>query len=414
MKQLRPYINIVVKGMTLLGKFFLLFYMVKELSPEEVGIYGITIVSISYAMYAVGLDFYTYSTRDLIQRPKNEWFFYIKKQIKLILVNYFFMLPIIFFLVYDFVSPLLSFLVIVIIIFEHINQEAMRLLIADNRAFLASNILFVRSGFWCYITVVLMEYGWIDKNIISVLVLWLIFSIIALVLSIHYLKYIFTIKESVKKVKPRWLFSGLKVCIPILISTLMMRTITTIDRFWMEKLDGLELVGVYSFYFGIAGSLIAFLDSGVFSFYYPKLIAAKNDFLEFKSLIRLMLYKTVVLTFLISFVLCLMVPYILKWIDKEIYISNTLMFYLVLVANIFYCISMIPHYILYAKNYDKAIVFSHVVSLFVFILFTIVLVEMAVSLAIVYSILISYLFLLLVKYILVYFLESKDEYFNSY
>ncbi|WP_168379949.1 lipopolysaccharide biosynthesis protein [Acinetobacter indicus] len=382
--------------------------MAKELPPVDIGIYGITVVSISYAMYAVGLDFYTYSTRDLIQRPKSEWFYYIKKQIKLILINYLALLPIIFILLVGFISPIFSLLVIVIIIVEHINQESMRLLIADNRAFLASNILFVRSGLWCYVSVVLMEYGWVAKNILSVLVLWLIFSIVALALSIYSLKYIFSIKEKINKVKPKWLSSGLKVCIPLLVSTLMMRTITTIDRFWMEKIDGLELVGVYSFYFGVAGSLIAFLDSGVFSFYYPKLIAVKNNFLEFKLIVREMLYKTVIITFLISLVLCLIVPYILMWIDKEIYISNTLMFYVVLIANIFYCLSMIPHYILYAKSFDKAIVFSHAVSLLVFILFAIVFVEMAVSLSIVYSVLISYLFLFLVKCILVYILESKS------
>ena len=44
--------------------------MAKFLSAEEVGVYGLFVVLVSYSLYAVGFDFYTFSTRELVLKDK--------------------------------------------------------------------------------------------------------------------------------------------------------------------------------------------------------------------------------------------------------------------------------------------------------------------------------------------------------
>ena len=59
-------INVLVRGALLFGRFCFIFIAAKFLSLEELGVYSLIAVTIGFAMYFVGLDFYTYSTRLII------------------------------------------------------------------------------------------------------------------------------------------------------------------------------------------------------------------------------------------------------------------------------------------------------------------------------------------------------------
>ncbi|PQI89099.1 hypothetical protein C5U11_05310, partial [Acinetobacter baumannii] len=93
--KIAPLINLSIRALTLLGKFILLFYMAKFLSAEEVGVYGLFVVLVSYSLYAVGFDFYTFSTRELVLKDKKEWGSFLKSQSFLIIFAYIVILPII-------------------------------------------------------------------------------------------------------------------------------------------------------------------------------------------------------------------------------------------------------------------------------------------------------------------------------
>ncbi|TGU42107.1 hypothetical protein EN795_35725, partial [bacterium M00.F.Ca.ET.152.01.1.1] len=71
----------------------------------------------------------------------------------------------------------------------------------------------------------------------------------------------------------RWVRKGISVSAAFLVSTLALRGIQTADRYWMEDLGGIEAVGAYVLFLGVAGTLMVFLDAGVFSFSYPALIS---------------------------------------------------------------------------------------------------------------------------------------------
>ena len=72
--------NIALRGMTLGSKFVLIFVLAKLLEPAEVGLYGLFTVSSGYVLMALGFDFYTYATRELINTDRSQWLSLLRDQ----------------------------------------------------------------------------------------------------------------------------------------------------------------------------------------------------------------------------------------------------------------------------------------------------------------------------------------------
>ncbi|MCT9167226.1 hypothetical protein B9X71_14020 [Acinetobacter baumannii] len=398
--KLAPLINLSIKALTLLGKFILIFYIAKYLPPQEVGIYGLLVVIVSYSLYAVGFDFYTFSTRELLHKEKEKWGSFLKAQGYLILFTYLLFLPLILILCSYFINTKWLLFLFFLIILEHLNQELMRLLIVDKKLVWANNLLFIRSGLWCYVIIIAMYFSLIEKNLSNILYFWLISDLFSLFIGWFILKKGIYFQNN-DKLQIEWIKKGLRICIPLLGSTLILRGITTLDRIWLEKLEGLEVIAAYSLFFGLANSILSFLDTGVFSFIYPKMIQENNNKNNFVKLVKKMFLQTIFLTSFISIFLIMSLPYLLNWIGKNIYYKYENIFYIILLSNIFYCIGMIPHYILYSKHQDKQIVITHIWGLCVFILSTLLFIYNNVEVAVAYGILSSFLFILFLKVVFV-------------
>ncbi|MGH1968213.1 hypothetical protein ACRCKK_07590, partial [Acinetobacter baumannii] len=333
--KIAPLINLSIRALTLLGKFILLFYMAKFLNPEEVGVYGLFVVLVSYSLYAVGFDFYTFSTRELVLKDKTEWGGFLKSQSFLIIFAYIVILPIILFLASYSIPIKWLFFLGLLIVLEHLNQELMRLLIIDKKTVLANNLLFIRSGLWCYLIIGCMIFSLVEKQLDNILYAWIGFDLIALIMGWLALKKGLVFNKS-QQIQIEWLKSGLKICVPLLISTLILRAITTVDRLWLEQLEGLKVIAAYSLFIGLTNAIISFLETGVFSFIYPKMIQEKDNSANFRMLIRKMFFQSLGLALFISSVLVISFPYFLHWIGKDIYYAYKNIFYIVLFANLIY------------------------------------------------------------------------------
>lgn len=394
--QIAPLFNIFIKGMTLLGKFGLVFYVAKYLEPKDMGVYGLLVSLIFYSLYVVGLDFYTYSTRELVKLAREQWWKYIKSQLCLISVTYLIALPVILYVVSSILEMKWLLFFILLLILEHFNQEIMRLLIVLHRNIWANSLNFIRQGLWCFFLVLLVEFDFVSITLEIVLSIWVGFSAFALLIG-----FILLIKNipysNTENIDFYWIKKGLKICLIFLIATLCTRLVTTLDRIWLEYLSGLAVVGAYSLYMSLTNALIAFLDTGVFSFIYPKMIKDVNNETLFLTHVKKMAFQTTMFTFVISIGLIIITPFLLKWIDKLLYQEYISIFYILLLANSFYCLSMIFHYILYARNEDKKIFYSQLLSLFSFIMFTFCFSMNNIELAVPFGVLVSFVVLFILK-----------------
>jgi O-antigen/teichoic acid export membrane protein len=365
-------LNISIRAITLGCRFLFIFFLAKLLSPSEVGLYGLVTATVAYSLYFVGLDFYTYTTRELASHSRSAWGGLLKNQIALSLVLYAVVLP---GLLFVFVSGMLPWELakwfFLLIILEHICQELIRLFVAVSEQLAASVVLLLRQGTWAVVIVVLMVFEEGFRNLNAVFGAWSAACILAILFSIRKLRTM-EVSGWRAKIDREWIWRGLKVALPFLVATLAIRGVFTVDRYWIQLLAGLEVVGAYVLFIGVANTLMAFLDAGVFSFAYPGMIAAyqSNDPTQYRRRMREMLALTLVFSALFAGVSAALFPYLLDWLGKDVYLQNYSLFYWLLLATILNALGMIPHYAIYAQKRDRPIIQSHLAALPIFAVVT--------------------------------------------
>lgn len=362
-------INVALRGMTLASKFLLIFFLARFLEPAELGLYGLLTATIGYALYLLGFDFYAFTTRELLRRERSEWGGLLKDQGALSAVLYAVFLPL---LCLVFLNGLLPWSLIgwffALLILEHLTQELGRLLIAISEQLLASLVLFLRSGIWAVAVTALMYFETDVRTLNFVLGAWTLGGLFALLLGVYRITQL-KIGGWRKAVDWKWIGKGLKIAIPLLIATLAIRGLFTLDRYWFEALAGLEVLGAYVLFMGFSSALISFLDAGVFAFSYPGLITAhsQQDATAFRHGVRKLFLQTLGLSVAFAVVALLLIGPLLQWLDRPLYIEQQGLFPWLLLATLLYAIGMVPHYVLYAQGHDRPIIQSHIVSFVVFI-----------------------------------------------
>lgn len=368
----KRFLNISLRTLTLVSRFLFIFFLAKFLKPASLGEYGLITATVGYALYFVGLDFYIFTTRELLKNPVQRWGGFIKNQAALSLVLYFFLLVL---LVAVYLSGVITTEQVawffVILLFEHVNQELSRIFVAINNQNLASVLLFLRQGLWAIVVVILMTAFPATRNLTTVLTLWVVSGALTFALGVYHIKKI-GMGGWKSSIDINWIKLGVKTSGIFLLATLSLRATQTIDRFWLQSMNGMDVVGAYVLFAGMTSALMAFLDAGVFTYSYPMLIKLNNqgETTLFRQHLVKMAAATFAFTLFFVVVSLLVMPYLLAWTSKALYFDYLIIYKWLLAATVLNALGMIPHYALYARHSDKPIIYSHLVSVVVFILIT--------------------------------------------
>lgn len=363
--------SIILRGITLLSKFFILIYIAKVLSIEEVGVYGLFVATLGFFLYFLGVDFYTYTTRELIGIPKEKWIYIIKDQFVFYFLVYAIFAPIILVV---FFSDILEWKYLwwfyYLLIAEHISQELYRLLVVMREPLKANLMLFIRSGLWCYIVIGIM-YEWPNTRSLTTLFAgWAVGVGLSLLIPLSLLCRMEWRKAFVRPIEWQWIKKGVRIASVFFVGTLAIRGVLILDKTIIKLFSGDAAVGVYIFYFNIANAIQTFVDAGVVMHFYPKIIAeyqAKN-YQEFNRL-SILMGKGIILALivLIVFVAILIEP-VLQFVGKTIYTEHLLVLWLLVGVSIFTCLSLVPHYQLYAVHADRALMKVSILAFFIMLI----------------------------------------------
>lgn len=362
-------LNLSLRGGGMAGKFLLIFILARLLPPEKLGVYGLLTVTVSYALYFLGLDFYTYTSRAMLHADKEVWPTMLRDQAVLFVCSYLVVLPFLGLLFWVDLLPHEYVLVFyVLLVVEHLAQELNRLLITIGKPLEAGALLFIRSGSWCYALVALYLGGYSGVDLHVVIWMWIIADVVVVLCGISPLRYL-PWSNLKKKIDWDWICKGLKVAGLLLVGTLALRGILTVDRYFVEGYTSTEITGVYTLYMGICFSLIGFVDAAVFSFRYPKLVSLykTEKCQEFKAEKRKLARQALIVTFILAIAACLVIVPALEWIGQPIYLQYVHIFFVLLVASVCYVAGHIPHYTLYAMGLDRYIVRAHIAGLAAFV-----------------------------------------------
>lgn len=362
-------LNISLRSATLCTRFLFIFFLAKYLDPASVGYYGLFTAAIGYALYVVGLDFYTYVTREILKASNSQRGQMLKGQAGLSGVLYVLFFPMaVVFLSHSGWPGQLPWWFFPILFLEHFNQEISRLMVALSQQIAASVILFVRQGSWAIASVLLLNFHIPSRNLDTVLALWAIAGVAAAAMGIWKVQQM-NMGGWRSAVDWQWIKKGIAISGAFLLATLTIRGVNTLDRYWLEALGGIDMVAGYALLLGVAGTVTTVLDAGVFAYAYPALIRhhQKHEHTEARARVRQVLGQTAILLAAFALASLLLLPHLLRWIGNPVYIEAVHLYPWVLLATALNALSMVPHFGLYAQGRDKPIIYSHGASLVFFV-----------------------------------------------
>ena len=358
-------INLVLRGITLGSKFLLSIYLVKFLSLEANGEYGIFVATISMLTYVLGLDFYSFNNREILQENSSESGKKIKNQFFLFTIVYLIVLPLLYVLgLFDFIGEKYVFLFYLILIFDHISIELYRLLVVFSKPIQANMNLFLRTGIW----ILVLIFAWHNdfeelKNLKSVFNFWMIGSFLSVAYSIFSLSTTGISIPWREKIETKWILAGLKIATPFFIATLSYKTIQFADRYMVEFYLGTKQTGVYYFFSNISMLIETFVQTTVVMIYSPQLIASLKKDKPFQINIFKTFSKEIVIYSVLAVVsVCAIIYPLLYIVEKtELFLSISVFFVMVTTRFIFN-ISLIYHFKLYVAKKDRIIMTSTLVA----------------------------------------------------
>lgn len=391
--------NLSLRAATLVSKFALIFVLAKFLEPTEVGLYGLLSATVFYVLMALGFDFYTFASRELIVTDRRNWAGMLRDQGVFYGITYSALLPLCLLLFWLGLLPWqLAVWFFPLLALEHLAQELNRLLVAISEPLWASIVLFVRSGAWAIIAALWMWFDPVQRSLDFVLAAWAIGVFISCLLGASRLRG-FDRASLQRAIDWAWIRKGIRVALPFVLATLSLRALYTVDRYWIEALGGLEQLAAYVLFVGIANAIMSFLDAAVFTFAYPALIASagKADRPTFDRQMRRLGQHTLAVALGLSIAAVACAGPLIDWLDRPSYTQHFSLLYWTVLAAALFGISMIPHYGLYARREDRIIVFSHLASLPIFLLGALVLIPLIGVAAVPAAMCLAFLFLLLAK-----------------
>ena len=389
-------INTAIRGAALGIKFIFILYLSKALNLSEYGIYGLITSTVAIMMYILGIDFYNYSNRELINTHEGI-FEKLFSQTVLHLIIYFLVVPFLFILGYAGTIPFDYIpLLIGIVVLEHFNQEISRILVAFNYTISSSIQVFGRNAIW----IIFIFLLGIKLDLFSVLRFWLWAELVSLFYGLAVLTYFFR-TNNIKinfTVDKSWIFKGLDVIKPFIIATVALKVIEFSDRYLIDFFLGKEKVGVYSLYSSVANVLNVGMYSMVFMLYYPKLVESADGKAIDKTLVSNFKKETKIYVGLFFCALSIGIFAVLYFINKDQFNKYISSYFILLLGNLFLNISYIYHYILYSFNDDNTLKRAAIYGSLVNILINIIMIEYLGILGASLGTLAAYLVILIVKF----------------
>ena len=358
--------NLSLRGLTLVSKFILILFIARFLTPEELGIWGLIFVTINMSLLVLGLDFYLFNTRELLARDTVERAVLIRDQFVFHLIAYTLVLPaLLIVFAIGMIAWKYAVWFYILLVLEHVSQELYRLLITFSRPVMANFILFLRTGFWIFLAIVLAYYSEDLRGLPLFWACWIGGGVISIVLALYSLRNLEWRAAFKKPVNREWIKKGIKISLPFFLSTLSFTGIQFADRYFIQYFHGEGSVGIYTFYANIANVIHTFILSGVIVILYPKLVesfqAGKLE--EYRMNMRKMMMGVIAGLIILPIIAALLIDPVLRLVDKEVYADHSNIFYIMMGTVALLTLSYIPHYALFVRHRDKIIIYSAIAAL---------------------------------------------------
>jgi O-antigen/teichoic acid export membrane protein len=350
--------NVGIRGLTLASKFLLVIVLARYFSPEDLGVYGLMVSSIVIGLFVLGLEYKYFTVRALIARTPGTEATIVRDQAVLYLLVAAVVLPLLVILSsLGAWSPIPSnalpwFFVLVVV--ELAAQESGNALLGLSRPLAANLVLFVRSGLWVYLLIILAVTIPGARTVATVFIAWVVGAVASTVLAAWYLRGIGWGAAMSQPVDWAGIRAGLRISAPFLATSGAALGLLYVDRFIIQAYHGLEPVGVYTFFVGITTALHTLVNTGVSLVRMPRLVRAHQDgdIPRFRHELRDLARATILTAAVVAVLIAAGILPILWIVGRAVYLGNLGVFFLLLAAASIRCLADPALYALYARHQD--------------------------------------------------------------
>lgn len=361
-------LNLFFRFLTLGAKMLLSFFVLKFISIEDFGIYGTIAKTLTIAIVFLGLDFYTFSQRDILQGDKKLQGKKVRDQFSFYFLSYIVLLPLLLF-VFQFEIIAWEYLIwfYLLLILDHFSQELYRILLVFKKPVIASALFFIKVGLWIFPLFLLWILGYEDfMNIKSILKFWTLFEIISIIFGLYFFKKLpFTI-DFKEKIDWSWLKKGVFISFPFFVGTIASNVIEFSDLYMIQAYFGEQgdfQYGIYGFFVGMGNIVQMFVQSAILIVFAPKLIESfAKDKLDYKTMHLKMSKQNILASIGIAVIVFIFLLPLVKFIEKVEIEQHYNLIYLLVGAKVLFNFSMIYHYHLYVRHKDKLIVLTMIMA----------------------------------------------------
>lgn len=357
------FLSIVIRGLSILSRFFLIFYLGKFLTVKEYGTYGILNSSLMLGVYIVGFDIYVFVSRELPRSGIETQRKLILNQFALYIFSYLILIPIFStFLSGGFLPKNIVLLFSLLLMLEHITQEYIRIFFALRYVIIANIIIFFRRVFWI---VSFISASFFNRDLLTIkyLLLFWIFNHVAILIicNLFWLKIkILPIRELIldlalmrKMITTSLVFLGASISLQVM---------TYSNIYFIKYYYSVAEVGVFSFFANILAFIDLFIQTTLISIFLPKIIELKHSqSKEYRLFLNKMCKAIIALVGIAAIMLGVLIKPLLILVAKDVFMANLSIFYILLLGYILFGLSNIGHYILYINNSEKFILYSSLI-----------------------------------------------------
>lgn len=355
--------NSALRAATIGIKAVLIIALAIWLEPGELGIYGLIAATITLTTYLYGLDFYTFTLRELSTGDLSDARFQVRDQFVLFGAVYCLGSLVLVVVLHRFgLDPALIALTAATAVLQHAAIEFYRVLVRIERSIVASICLFVRDAAWvpaCLLVWVVRG----DVGLFEVLLFWLIGSLLSVAFAARSLLRLLPNAGS-RPINWAWLAQGVRTGLRMLPGTISLRGLFTVDRMILALLAPPEVLGAYVFFVSLCGAFSSLFETGLLPFFWPRLLeAVKRDDRAGREAAQRALARVCLIGAPAFAVIAIAVGYgFAQALPNDAYAENLELLLYVAAAYMFLTISNVPHYRLYAEKRDLAIVASNTLA----------------------------------------------------
>ena len=369
---------LILRALTLSSRFLLSVLLARMLSAEEMGQYGLVAASLAFALLAMGLEFYSYTLRELVTATPARRAQIIADQAALATATFVVVvaLAIAAGLVGLFPSRLVPWFLLILAT-EHISLEATRILIITSRPVRAYVGVFLRGGIWVYAIAALMLESPGSRSLETVLIWWALGGAASILFAGYSLRDLPWRELRNKRPDWAWIGSGLRVARPFMLTAGGALTISYVDRFMIDAFVGRGALGIYTFYSTIAIGILS-LGASVSQQFLPKIIAAWSAGADpYRHAVRTFFWSLAGVAVGMLVLAASLISPLLAMLQLTQYALSIGVFFLMLPGVLLRILADVPSYALYAAKADTSLLICNLGSAIVAILLNLALVPAA-------------------------------------